>query len=1522
MKKVISAIIAAAMAVTTLPMMSYASEKADVMEEYNAIVSQYDSGKRFIDGVVLTENSKEATIDGKQIMCSEEVTKVDGTVMVPIDSLCDHITATYEPADEKIGYSRIEYENSVVWFSETTGAINTSINGEDNIEVLDETPYKEDDTVMVPLDSFAEALGYEVTESNEDGNHYLLTQPYQTARLLVSTKKKSINTQGAQVSLRDEANDITVLQYSTAQEAKSAAESIADIKGVTNVEPDGIMSTCMFEGANCGSGDVESITDHRDVAASEAIHIDDMLEPLANEKLSDVTVGIIDTGVCSTHEALKDRIICADKDFSSDGQETSEDNNGHGTHVTGILLDNTLDNVKALAVKALSGEGKGTDYQIYQAMHYAVDQGAKVLNMSLGRYGKSDLLTECVQELWKKNISVVVAAGNSSWFVPEFTPAGIPECITVGACDSDTSWAKTDFANGGYLNDCDAPGWDVYSTWIYDDGNNGYAKCTGTSMSSPFAAAAAAMMYSYDYDYTAEHVHETIKDKAQPSLGGKYYEGNDGTGGIWKHGVLDCRYLIDFNRTAMPKVSVTPDYLTESAYNTITCDDEDAEIYYTTDGSRASKENGTLYTEPILIDKTIRLHVIAYSEGKGQSCQEYYDYVVVVTPDESKFSIDGNGIITDFKYTDEEDKYLRIPNTVKGRTVYGIGDEVFKNNTNIRTIFMPKSCTWVGDYAFYGCSMLKKVNGVGVDTVGNYAFYETGAKTAAGSFIDMKLGELETVGEYSFCRAYGYTALSSTKLIAIAEGAFYQTPLNYLNIPNVVYVGDYAFYNGCRMNMALSLPKAEQVGKYAFSCGIPYIDLPALTDAANLGEGAFSGSALYAADFPNLEGELASKMFYDSAIRTVNMPKITSVGDMAFYKCDALKELVLENVVDFNSTLSATVTVPGVGTSVGSIEKVSMPKCETFNGRIESYYLRSVNLPKCRVIGTIKANNLKYIYLPRLEYFERLTGVNNDRYCINCPNLIYAYLPKLKDICRESKIYGTTSVFLDCFSLERAELPSLLFDRTVSKGSYKKIFALTNSSDKTKCKLKTISAMRLADKEEIRDCSLAFDITADLPTTQSGGELSIEATGYNLSYQWYYSKDNTDFTPVKGAVNPQFSPSDIGYYYVEVTTHNYTNEYTKAKSNDYTVTPTRVSATCQYTAETVINRTSSLNVTAPNEFTVTTNSSTFNATKSGNEYSLSISVPQGYIVTLNYGGSDFEAWVDDKSRTVSAKSEYSFRMADEATIGCITKNKGTVSFYNANGVLIQSRVFSEFRDSYFPESPTLYGHTFIGWDKTAQEIDEAVKSGSSVKVTAQYKRDLVYHGLKINGGKVVKTTSDDYNGEMSFREFSTVTVRADYSSPTFRYWVDGNGAIVSYRREYKFYMVADLELTAVYGDEPAARKPIIRTVSTYYDSENKRSVFISERDIPDEYTVLETGFLISDDNDILNQVQALTLDYTGNYLKSVSVSKGNTGTYIANRPEEHGRHTWGTVSYVIYQTPNGEVKTVYSDYITLRKTVG
>ena len=78
--------------VTFVTMISYANDSTDIMSDYNVVVLKYDTDKRFIGGMILTADSDEVMINDMTVSCDKKVTTVDGTVMVPINSLCNHIT--------------------------------------------------------------------------------------------------------------------------------------------------------------------------------------------------------------------------------------------------------------------------------------------------------------------------------------------------------------------------------------------------------------------------------------------------------------------------------------------------------------------------------------------------------------------------------------------------------------------------------------------------------------------------------------------------------------------------------------------------------------------------------------------------------------------------------------------------------------------------------------------------------------------------------------------------------------------------------------------------------------------------------------------------------------------------------------------------------------------------------------------------------------------------------------------------------------------------------------------------------------------------------------------------------------------------------------------------------------------------------------------------------------------------------------------------------------------------------------
>ena len=204
-------------------------------------------------------------------------------------------------------------------------------------------------------------------------------------------------------------------------------------------------------------------------------------------------VWIIDTGVETDHPDL-DVDTLLSKSFINN-EPSVEDNNGHGTHVAGIIgaLNNSFgvvgvaSGVKIIALKALDDDGEGSTSQLIRALNY-VGQNAKageVVNMSLGTDTVSPSLDNAVLTLAQKGILFSIAAGNDSKKASLSSPARVnhPNVFTVSAIDSLGRFASfSDFGND--VVDYAAPGVRIVSTYL----NGKYARLSGTSMAAPHVA--------------------------------------------------------------------------------------------------------------------------------------------------------------------------------------------------------------------------------------------------------------------------------------------------------------------------------------------------------------------------------------------------------------------------------------------------------------------------------------------------------------------------------------------------------------------------------------------------------------------------------------------------------------------------------------------------------------------------------------------------------------------------------------------------------------------------------------------------------------------------------------------------------------------------------------------------------------------------------------------------------------------------------------------------------------------------
>ena len=244
--------------------------------------------------------------------------------------------------------------------------------------------------------------------------------------------------------------------------------------------------------------------------------------PLARELStgSGVVVAILDTGAQLAHPDLASQLV-AGYDFvdddavpadegnglDDDGDSLVDEATGHGTHVAGIVLLVAPES-QIMPLRVLNSDGVGSVFRAAEAMIYATDHGAQVLNLSLGTSLPSDVLLEGINYARSAGVMVVAAAGNLNSTEPQY-PAANEGVIAVAALDEQR--LKTCFSNYGSWVDLAAPGESIYSAYPID----GYGWWSGTSMATPFVSGQIALLRSLAPWLTLAQIEERLADKAR-----------------------------------------------------------------------------------------------------------------------------------------------------------------------------------------------------------------------------------------------------------------------------------------------------------------------------------------------------------------------------------------------------------------------------------------------------------------------------------------------------------------------------------------------------------------------------------------------------------------------------------------------------------------------------------------------------------------------------------------------------------------------------------------------------------------------------------------------------------------------------------------------------------------------------------------------------------------------------------------------------------------------------------------------
>ncbi len=198
------------------------------------------------------------------------------------------------------------------------------------------------------------------------------------------------------------------------------------------------------------------------------------------------------------------------------------DDYGHGTHVAGIAVAaanngagivGVAPGARVLPVKVLDQYGNGWYSDIAAGIAYAADNGARIINLSLGGTEPSNTLVYAVEYARSRGALVVAATGNTGSAV--LYPAAYGPVLAVAATDPTDQVAY--FSNYGVQVDVAAPGVDIYSTWPWV---TGYFTKSGTSMAAPHVSGVAALIWSrwpaLSADSVASYITQTAVDVSDP----------------------------------------------------------------------------------------------------------------------------------------------------------------------------------------------------------------------------------------------------------------------------------------------------------------------------------------------------------------------------------------------------------------------------------------------------------------------------------------------------------------------------------------------------------------------------------------------------------------------------------------------------------------------------------------------------------------------------------------------------------------------------------------------------------------------------------------------------------------------------------------------------------------------------------------------------------------------------------------------------------------------------------------------
>ncbi len=297
------------------------------------------------------------------------------------------------------------------------------------------------------------------------------------------------------------------------------------------------------------------------------------------KELNSVTVAVLDTGVSSEHPDLKECMVSG-FNFLENSTNTNDDN-GHGTQMAGLIAGKTTGvahGVNIMPIKILDKNGNGNTENFVKGIIWAVDNGADIINLSLGRrkfiygsYGKiirdtySELERLAIEYALINGVTVVTVVGNFSENDTCYPAAytyrkTLTKPIIVSAIDENKD--KLNLSNYSDRVDVSAPGQRVLSTYPFEldigfdlymnKDHDGYILSSGTSHASAFVAGFCSIVKAYNKNLTNDEIREIVLSSVTDI-------GDEGWDEYFGYGIIDFEKLLSFSIPRISKISILED---------------------------------------------------------------------------------------------------------------------------------------------------------------------------------------------------------------------------------------------------------------------------------------------------------------------------------------------------------------------------------------------------------------------------------------------------------------------------------------------------------------------------------------------------------------------------------------------------------------------------------------------------------------------------------------------------------------------------------------------------------------------------------------------------------------------------------------------------------------------------------------------------------------------------------------------------------------------------------------------------